>query len=132
MTAPRGIKRGRLTEAERAEIDRLALSMKRPTPYAIANRLNRHPATITWYMLRSGLLNRPAGTVRRPYERNGATVHPWKPEHDRRLTELRCANWSYSRIAAALTDEFGVPRKWNSVRVRAVMLAAAEDDEAAE
>jgi hypothetical protein len=47
--------RGRLSDAEKAEIDRLVLTFRKPTAGKIAVRLNRGRSTISEYMRRSGL-----------------------------------------------------------------------------
>lgn len=134
MTAQRftDIKRGRMSADECAEIERLALTLRKPTPAAIARRLNRHPATVKWHMLTRGLLDLPTRYGPCHYtKRDGTEVYPWNPDQDRRLTELRIERHSYRHIGEVLTGEFGIPRNAHKVQVRAVMLAAAADDEAA-
>ena len=118
-------KRGRLTPEERAEIERLALSMKRPTSGKIAAKLDRHPATVNWYLLTKGLIERKPGHASRPYLRNGRTIYPYSDDQDRRAEELRASGKTYREIAAALTAEFGIERTGNSVQVRMIQLAAA-------
>jgi hypothetical protein len=133
MSALPDIKRGRLSAEEKAEIERLAGTLKKPTPGPIAQRLNRHPATVAWFMIRHGLIertvkygNRPVGT-----RANGTKINPYTPEQDRRLLELRRQRLVFREIAAILTTEFGVPRNMHSVQVRCIMLAAYEGAEAA-
>lgn len=124
-----GIIRGRLTQAECAEIERLATTLKNPKPGPIARRLNRHPATVNWYMLRHGLVTKPLRTIPRPYvTRRGTTRYPWSPDQDRRLNELLCAGSNYRQAGEVLTAEFGIPRNTHNCQVRAVMLAAAEGE----
>jgi hypothetical protein len=121
------IKRGRMTAEERAEIERLAGTLKNPRPGPIALRLNRHPATVKWYMLRHGLWTQPPRTIPAPYvARSGVTRYPWSPEEDRRLEELLVAGNNYRQAGEILTAEFNIPRNTHSCQVRAVMLAAAE------
>ncbi len=117
-----------MSAEEIAEIERLASVLRDPKPGPIAARLNRHPATISWYMLTHGLLTRPVRYMSRGYVRNGAEAHPWTPDQDRRLTELRVAGKNYREIGEILTVEFGVPRNAHKVQVRAVMLAATDDE----
>ena|SRR5947209_2177372 len=126
--------RGPMTEAEKERIEQLARAMKTPKPGPIAVKLNRHPATIKWYMLRHGLIDEPPRFLfRAPIcTANGVTRHPWTPEQDKRLEELLVEHEALGlksersrAVAEALTKEFGVPRNPHSVRVRAVMLAAA-------
>lgn len=50
-------KRG-LNDADRAEIERLALSMQKPTPGKIARRIGADVGTVNWFMLRNGLVER--------------------------------------------------------------------------
>lgn len=122
-------KRGRMTDDERAEIERLAEALRKPTPGAIARRLNRHPATIKWYMLRHGLLTLTPRTIPRAYTtRAGITRYPWSPEQDARLTELLREGKNYRQAGEVLTAEFGVPRNTHNCQVRAVMLAATEPE----
>lgn len=124
------IKRGRMTAEECAEIERLAVTLANPKPGPIALRLNRHPATVKWYMLRHGLSNEPPRTISRPYcTANGVMRYPWSPEQDARLTELLVAGNNYRQAGEVLTAEFGVPRNTHNCQVRAVMLAAATEPE---
>ena len=120
--------RGRLTAEEKAEIERLATTLAKPTPGRIALRLRRHVGTITWYMIRHGLIERRIeypGRVRR-HRQNGVVVRSFTPEEDRRLIELRLDGLVYREIAEVLTREFGEPRKMHSVQVRHIMLSAYE------
>lgn len=119
------IKRGRMTAAEKVEIERLVATLKKPSPTAIARRLSRHPATVKWHMLRNGLLTLRPGYLKRPYSINGVARVPWSPAQDARLVELRIAGKSYRAIAEILSAEFGIVRKLHSCQVRDVMLAAA-------
>ena len=126
MTALPDIKRGRLSPEERAEIERLASTLKNPTPSVIARRLNRHPATVQWHMIRHGLIERTVSYRERKPGRlpNGSRTNPYTPEQDARLVELRLQGKVYREIAAVLTAEFGVPRNLHSVQVRHIMLSA--------
>jgi hypothetical protein len=120
-----GLIRGRMTPQEKAQIDQLAGSLRRPTPSAIARRLKRHPSTVNWYMITRGLVDRSVTYGRqRASVRRGRALNPYTPQHDRRLVELRRSGVRFRAIAETLTREFGVPRKPHSVRIRAIMLAA--------
>jgi hypothetical protein len=124
-----------MSDAEKAEIERLASALADPTPGRIASRLNRHISTVTWYMLTRGLIERRPGHAARPYLRRGKMVYPYSPEQDARLLALLAAPGDYSSpharhraVAAALTEEFGIARDYHSVHVRANQLAAAPED----
>jgi IS30 family transposase len=124
------VRHGRMSDAEKAEIERLALALKRPSPAEIARQMERHPATVAWYMIRHGLIDRKISYRRRdPTYRVDGIRHPYSEAQDRRLLELRRANKKYREIAAMLTAEFGIPRNAHSVQVRATMLAAYDGGE---
>jgi hypothetical protein len=124
---PPDIIRGRMTDADRAEIERLAASMTNPTPGKIARKIKRHVATVNWYMLTHGLIERKPGRAPRSYTRNGFTIHPYSPEHDARLEELRTSGKVWREVAETLTREFGIKRTAHSVQVRMIQLAAVPD-----
>jgi hypothetical protein len=127
-----GIKRGRLTAEEKAAIERLAATLKKPTPGPIALRLNRHPATVKWHMVSHGLLHYAPRYGMKPYRRaDGTEVNPYTPAEDRRLLELRRGGETFPAIAAVMTREFGIPRDGHSIQVRCIMLAACDAAEAA-
>jgi hypothetical protein len=125
---PPGIIRGRMTDAEKKRIDEIAARMRDPKPSPIAHKINRHPATVTWYMLTKGLLVREPGYAPAPYERNGKMIFPYSPEQDAMLVELRTKGLSKKLIARSLTEKFGIERNHHSVDVRLVQLAAAPAD----
>jgi hypothetical protein len=110
---------------EKAEIERLAAAMKKPTAGKIAAKINRHPATVHWYMLTRGLVTRKPGRASRPYVRNGKTIYPYLPEHDARIESLRAGGNVFREIAEIVTEEFGIERDAHSVQVRIVQLSAA-------
>ena len=118
-------KRGRLSAEERAEIDRLARTMKNPRPGKIAVKLNRLSATVNWYMLKNGLIERRPGHAPRVYTRGGRTVYPYSDDQDRRLEQLRAEGLTFREIGEILTAEFGIARNAFSVQSRMVQLAAA-------
>lgn len=127
----RNIIRGKMTDADRAEIERLAATMKKPTPGKIARAINRHPATVNWFMLTRGLIERKVGRAARPYQRNGVTVHPYSEAHDVFIEAHRSLGKTYREVAELVTAEFGIARNLHSVQVRLVQLAAAPDDQLA-
>jgi hypothetical protein len=121
----KGIKRGPLTDAERSDIERLVSTLKKPTAANVARRLNRHPATVAWFMITRGLIERPVLYGRAAYtRRDGIQVTPYAPEHDRRIVELRTQGKKVRQIAEAISHEFGIIRTGHSVDVRLKMLAA--------
>jgi hypothetical protein len=122
------ISRGRMTSADKAEIERLATTMSKPTPGKIAAKINRHPSTVNWFMLTRGLIERKPGRAPRVYTRNGVTVHPYTEEHDAFLEQLRSEGLKFRAIAERVTEMFGICRNQHSVQVRLVQLAAAPEE----
>lgn len=118
-------KRGKMTSEDKAEIERLATSMKAPTPGKIAAMVNRHPATVNWYMLTRGLITRKPHRAPRAYMRNGKTIYPYTEEHDARIEALRVEGKVYREIGEIVTREFGIERNAHSVQVRIIQLSAA-------
>lgn len=122
------IKRGPMTDAERAEIDRLAQTLKNPKPGEVARRLNRHVATVCWYMMNKGYLRRRliySNTP--PYKRRGRTVYRYTEPEDRRIIALRIEGMDARQIAEIVSSEFGRPRTGHSIDVRLKILAAYEN-----
>lgn len=124
-----------MSKDEHELIEKLVVQMKNPTAGKIARRLQRHPATVNWYMLRNGLIERKPGHALAPYMRNGAMVYPYTTEQDKRLIELRTdkpgeKRKTYREIGEILTREFGVERDAHSVQVRMTQLACAPEEEA--
>lgn len=124
------MKTGRLSDAEKKRIDELAATMKKPTPGKIARAIGRKPATVNWYMLNAGLIERKIGRAAKPYYRKGKWVFPYAAEHDRFLIANR-PNLSLPQLAAAITERFGIARNHHSVHVRLVQLACDPDIEVA-
>jgi IS30 family transposase len=115
-----------MSDAEKAQIEHLSLTMAKPTPAKIAHRLNRHPATVNWHMISHGLVERPVRYGKKSFRRrDGIEVNSYTPPQDKRLMELRTRGTSFPVIAATLTAEFGIQRNEHSVRIRCIMLAAA-------
>lgn len=123
--------RGRMTPADKAEIERLAATMTKPTAGKIARKINRHVATVNSYMFYHGLIERKVGRATRAYQRNGITVHPYAEEHDAFIEHLSSRGLRYREIAELVTAEFGISRNIHSVRIRLIQLAAAPDDQIA-
>lgn len=119
--------RGRMTEADKLEIERLATTMSKPTAGKIAHRINRHPATVKWFMLTRGLVDRKPGRAPHAYVRNGKTIHPYTEEHDAFIEAKRVDGLPFKVIAAELTEAFGLHRTGHSVQVRLVQLTATPD-----
>lgn len=124
-----GLKRGPMNDAERSDIDRLAETLKSPTPAIVARRINRHPSTVFWYMLNRGYLSRDLSYKMKPYVRYGKTVYPYEPKEDARILSLRTEGQSTRFIADTLTGEFGRPRSTHSIEVRLKFLATYENAE---
>lgn len=128
------IRRGRMTPEDKIEIERLAGTMTKPTAGKIAAKINRHPATVNWFMLTRGLIEREPGRAKAPYMRGGKMIYPYTEEHDRRIEQLRIEQKSFGEIAEILSREFPVDRAGataHSVQVRLVQLTAAPDSEVA-
>jgi hypothetical protein len=126
-------KSGRLSAEEKAAVERLATTLKHPTPSAIANRLNRRVSTISWFMITRGLIVRKIKYPKSPKQwRNGHNFYT--QEHDQRLLALRLQGLGFLELSLAITAEFGIPRNRHSVHNRLIMLAAydygEEEDEA--
>lgn len=123
-------KRGRMSDADKIEIERLAGEMKLPTPGKIARKIGRHPATVKWFMLTRGLIEQTTGRAPGPYQRNGKTIYPYAEEHDIAIERMRAQGKVFREIADAITAEFGIDRTAHSVQVRLVQLSADPNREA--
>lgn len=121
--------RGRMSAEEKQRIEDLAARMRKPNPRLIAARINRHPATVNWYMLTHGLIDRKPGRAPKPYSRGGKMIYPYSECEDARIEQLRQQGRVYREIGEILTREFGVERDAHSVQVRAMQLAAAPLEE---
>ncbi|EJN15728.1 hypothetical protein PMI42_00746 [Bradyrhizobium sp. YR681] len=114
-----------LSDADRAEIERLCSTMAKPTPGKISNKIGRDVGTVAWFMITHGLIERkiqyggPAS-----YMQGGKVVFRYTEEHDRKIVAMRRDGKSVREIAAAVTDEFGIARTPHSIDVRLKMLAA--------
>lgn len=122
------IKRGPLDDGEIDRIVELAGKMKKPTSGAIARRLNRHPATVFWQMMKLGLCKKPIDYRRTDYMRGGTLVRVFDREEDALMLSLRKAGTGLTDIAAALNARFGRGRDGHAINVRLAMHAAREED----
>jgi hypothetical protein len=118
-------KRGKMSIEEKAEIERLCVEMKDPTPGKIAEQMNRMPSIINWYMLTHGLITRTPGHAPARYVRKGKTIHPYTTEQDAFIERLRAEGKIYREIGELVTKEFGIERSGHSVQVRMLQLAAS-------
>lgn len=125
---PSTIKRGRMSPEEKKELERVICSMKKPTPGKVAVKVNRHPATVNWYMLTHGHITRKPGRAPGPYQRYGKTVYPWSEEHDEFILDLRTQGVNKQEIGRRVTAKFGIERNHHQVDVRLRLLAAAPDE----
>lgn len=108
----------KLTDADRAEINRLCEMMRKPSVGKIANRIGRSRGSIAWYMITRGLIERPV-TLR--------ASGGYMPEHDARIIALRARGLIPREISAVISAEFGIPRSSSSVKSRLARLAIVPD-----
>jgi IS30 family transposase len=119
--------RGRLTDADKQRI--FELHSNGMGPCRIARAIKRHPATVNWFMYRTGL-RAPRYHANRPqsYVRNGRTVRAFSPEEDAFITALRIQDFGFTEIARLANQRFGTERGVHTIHCRLVMLAAREDE----
>jgi hypothetical protein len=96
------------------------------TPSRIARRLQKHPATVYWFMLTKALVA-PKRQNHKSYQRGGRTVRPFSPDEDVFITALRVQEFSFQSIADAVNKRFATERSAHGIHVRLVMLAAKEE-----
>lgn len=120
------VRPGGLSDDDREKIFALAERGMKCGP--IARRIEKHPATVRWFMYRNGLAQ-PARRKSMP------SAHPdargrkgYTAEEDAALLEMRSAGLDLRVIADRLTERFNHRRTRHGVEVRLVMLAASEDD----
>lgn len=94
-------------------------------PGRIAREIEKHPATVQWFMYREGLIA-PTGRQFTPYLRNGKLVAPFTREEDAFIQALRVQDYGTTKIAELTSKRFGHTRGVHSVHVRLTMLAARE------
>ena len=115
--------RGRLSDAERLQIQQLAA--RGLTAGQIAQRLERHPATINFYMVTHGL--RAPVDRTRAYARGTSAVRTFSADEDAFITVLRCQSYKYREIAAVCAQRFGHRRTPAVIGIRLRMLASRDE-----
>ena len=116
--------RGRLSSADQKYIEDRAESGQKAG--RIARALKRHPATVQWFMYRSGLMAPKKGSRLKPYMRNGTLVVPFSPEEDAFIEALRVQDFGFRKIADLTSKRFANRRSGHAVQMRLTMLAARE------
>ena len=117
------MKRGRLSDEERTEIERLAeLGWKAK---AIARTLDRLPQTVSNRMTTAGL--RCPVDRSFSYLRNGKPVRSFSREEDAEIERLSVQRLSASRIATACEQKFGYRRMPATINTRLRMIATREE-----
>lgn len=119
-----GLVRGRMSEAEKAELLRLTEAGMKPG--LVAKKLNRHHATINFALACMGLRAGPKRLRKDSYVRNGRLIVPFTQEEDEMIEQRRCEDWTYQQIADACWCLFGVRRSAATVGIRLKMLACEE------
>ena len=119
---PPDIKRGRMTFAEESKL--LTYAERGLKAGQIALRLNRHPATVNYAMIRLGVRE----PVMRAFEymRAGHLVKSFSSAEDAYVLELRMQGLSTPRIAQLVTERFGHPRTAATINTRLTMLSNVE------
>ncbi|WP_375454817.1 hypothetical protein [uncultured Methylobacterium sp.] len=119
------VKPGGLSEQDHERI--VALAEKGVKSSAIARKLEKHPATVRWFLYRLGLVQ-PTRRHSIPVDRpNGSGRKGYGPDEDRFILGLREAGVDLREIAQRVTEQFGHPRSRHGVEVRLIMLAALDD-----
>lgn len=122
------VKPGGLSPEDHERI--FSLAEKGLTCGRIAHKLEKHPATVRWFMYRNGLA-RPSTKHGMPKGRpNAAGRKAYSPEEDAFIVALRAAGTDLRIIAEQVSERFGHKRSRHGVEVRLVMLAAAGDEPA--
>lgn len=120
---PDTIKHGRLTSAENEQI--LELAERGFSSGRIAQKLNRHPVTISYAMHRLGCRKLVLKTF--SYVRNGVLVKSFSREEDAYITALRIQDYPTTKIAELVTKRFGHPRSPHTINVRLVLLSNLDE-----
>ncbi len=116
---------GGLSEADHDKI--FALAEKGVKPSSIARRIQKHPATVRWFMYRNGLASPRPASNNAPADRSDARGRKvYSAQEDAFIWRLRVAGTELAEIARRTTERFGHPRTRHSVEVRLVMLSARE------
>lgn len=121
-------RRGRgLSDADRAAIEQLVAQGF--SSGRIAQRLNRHSSTVSWFLYSHGFkAPGPTPEVGRTYQRNGQTIRRWSRTEEVAAIEMRKRGMSFRAIAAAISEQFHTHRNQHSVRIRLIMVATREED----
>jgi hypothetical protein len=114
---------GGLSEEHHAQI--IEFAEKGWSHSRIAQRLQKHPGTVYWFMLKEGLVV-PRYRKAAPYLRAGRVCRPYGPDEDALITALRVQDYAPKEIARLANLRFGNERSTHGVAVRLVMLAAME------
>ena len=117
------MKSGRLSPAERAEIEQLADRGLRAGQIAI--RMDRHSNTIGFLMSVTGL--RICSDRTFAYQRRGRPVRSFSPDEDALIEALRCQAYTYQQIASVCGARFGHARTAATIGIRLKMLAARRE-----
>ncbi|MHB8286192.1 MAG: hypothetical protein ACYDD1_16160 [Caulobacteraceae bacterium] len=92
----------------------------------IAQRLLKHPSTVTWFMYCNGLQAPAYSRVRTFRRRSGLVVKPFSPAEDAFIEAQRADGAKPLQIAELTSAHFQFPRSSHTIRCRLVMLAARE------
>ena len=112
-----------LKSGDLAEIERLGELGWKPGP--IAAKLGRNPSTVRWRMILFGLYS---PSYNKPVTfRSGKPIKPFVPEEDAHIEELRVKGLKLRDIARAITETFGHPRSYHTVRCRLITLASMRE-----
>ena len=121
---PSDIKHGRLTGEESEQI--VVMAERGLSAGRIAQKLNRHPVTISYAMHRLGV--RKLQLREFSYVRKGVLVKSFSREEDAFLSALRVQGFTTTtKIAELLTKRFGHKRSAHTVNVRLVLLSNLDE-----
>jgi IS30 family transposase len=116
-----------MTVAEKTAIEDLADQGWKAA--RIAQRLNRHPGTVSHHMTVNGfrlVIMRPL----KPYVRNGSTVVSFTKVEDTFIEERALAGLKNRQICAEIYRRFGHTRSPHTIAYRLRMIAATAEFEA--
>ncbi|RWO37275.1 MAG: hypothetical protein EOS11_28730 [Mesorhizobium sp.] len=117
------VKPGGLSASDHERIHELAARGWKSS--RIAREIEKHPATVQWFMYRSGL-KAPEYRNGEPYVRNGRTVTPFSPREDEFIESLRADGIGHREIAKRVNAMFATERSCHTIQCRLIMLAARE------
>jgi hypothetical protein len=121
---PHRVRPGGLSEADRAEIIRLT-EERGYKANRIARAIEKHPATVHWFMVSQGLA--ACGNGGRRCRRNGRQALPFEADEDAFIVALRLDGLQPAAIAQRATERFGHLRSRHTIYNRLVRVAARED-----